>query len=300
MKKLLTVLSLSSLLLIVGCGDEDPTSFPSNSNDYETTNSEVGCDSKLSDDRKDDVWEGKYKNHWMTWTGDVMLAETASASLQMDGAGTQDLKVVFGKGESGYHLEKGQKIVVRFVMKKAGGCVFAFRGEYAQILRKIDSIEEVRRKLGEFLRKEYSKNKYNKNGKKEGPWITYHTNMFGPTRLIASKGTYKNGKKDGPWVYYWGDIGAIRGQQKTDKQGREYHVVERKETYKDGKKDGPQVGYEWTGKLTFDYTYKDGKQDGLQVTYHNNGQLWSKGIYKNDVEVKCLFTSNPKRKDYCR
>ncbi len=32
-----------------------------------------------------------------------------------------------------------------------------------------------------------------RNGKKHGPWVTYH-----PDGEIESKGTFKNGKKDGP------------------------------------------------------------------------------------------------------
>ena len=37
-----------------------------------------------------------------------------------------------------------------------------------------------------------------RNGKKHGPWVTYH-----PDGEIESKGTFKNGKKDGPWARYY-------------------------------------------------------------------------------------------------
>ena len=39
-----------------------------------------------------------------------------------------------------------------------------------------------------------------KNGKKDGPWVSYHENG-----QLWTKGTYKNGKKDGPWVGYEDD-----------------------------------------------------------------------------------------------
>ena len=36
-----------------------------------------------------------------------------------------------------------------------------------------------------------------KNGKKHGPWVSYHDNG-----QLFMKGTHKDGKKDGPWVFY--------------------------------------------------------------------------------------------------
>ena len=39
-----------------------------------------------------------------------------------------------------------------------------------------------------------------KDGKKNGPWVSYHDNG-----QLGSKGTYKDGKEVGPWVRYWSD-----------------------------------------------------------------------------------------------
>ena len=36
-----------------------------------------------------------------------------------------------------------------------------------------------------------------KNGKKDGPWVSYHDNG-----QLQEKGSYKDGKREGPWVYY--------------------------------------------------------------------------------------------------
>ena len=60
-----------------------------------------------------------------------------------------------------------------------------------------------------------------RNGKKDGPWVSYWKNgqlllksiyengfsngpyvSYHATGQLNSKGTYKNGKQDGPWVYY--------------------------------------------------------------------------------------------------
>ena len=174
-----------SIFGLIGCS-EDPTQFPSNSNDYETTNREVGCDSKLSDSRKDDLWDLKYKNHWMIWTGSVFIADLKESSLQMDGAGKENLEIIFADGHSGYDLEKGETATVKFVMKSKGGCSEPYGGEYARIVRKTY-------KNGQLA----YKGDYNKNAKKEGPWIRYRKNG-----QLWYKGTFKNGMEEGPWVVY--------------------------------------------------------------------------------------------------
>ena len=60
-----------------------------------------------------------------------------------------------------------------------------------------------------------------RNGKKEGPWVYYHSNG-----QLSYKVTYKDNKKDGPYVNYY-DNGQLSS----------------KGTYKDGKEVGPWVRY---------------------------------------------------------
>lgn len=124
-----------TLIALSGCSSEDPSSYPSSSASYQELNLEVGCDSKYSDDKKDDIFKSRYKNHWMTWSGEVVLAEADEASLNIDGKGTQDLQVDFADKQAGYNLTKGNVITVRFVMKHAGGCFLPFSGDHATIVR---------------------------------------------------------------------------------------------------------------------------------------------------------------------
>jgi hypothetical protein len=124
-----------TLIALCGCSFENPSSYPSSSASYQELNSEVGCDSKYSDDKKDDIFNSRYKNHWMTWSGEVVLAEADDASLNIDGKGTQDLQVDFADKKAGYDLKKGNVITVRFVMKHAGGCFLPFTGDFATIVR---------------------------------------------------------------------------------------------------------------------------------------------------------------------
>ncbi|MBL3619598.1 MAG: hypothetical protein JMN26_18015, partial [gamma proteobacterium endosymbiont of Lamellibrachia anaximandri] len=126
------MLFLSAIL--AGCSSpEDPSVYSYSSASYEELNAEVGCGSKYSDDKKDDIFNSYYKNHYMTWRGEVILAEADKASLNIDSKGIQDLAVDFAIKNAGYHLIKGQFITVIFVMKHAGGCFLPFMGDHAII-----------------------------------------------------------------------------------------------------------------------------------------------------------------------
>ena len=110
------------------------TSFPVSNASYSQVNSVVGCESKYSDDKKEDVFSSRFKNHWFTWSGVVVLAESDEASLNIDGFGTQDLQVDFADKNAGYNLVKDSTITVKFLMKTAGGCYLPFSGDKAVIL----------------------------------------------------------------------------------------------------------------------------------------------------------------------
>jgi len=102
---------------------------------YEEVDAEVGCKSKYSDDKKDDIFKARFKDHWMTWRGAINLAEADNASLNIDGIGTQDLQVSFESPRAGYDLTKGNKITVKFLMKSAGGCFLPFTGKEGVIVK---------------------------------------------------------------------------------------------------------------------------------------------------------------------
>lgn len=144
--KLFKVCFISFIVLVIvgafidGTGTSFSTSttstktYPVNSESYQQVNSAVGCESKFSDDKKDDIFASAYKNHWMTWTGEVLLAEADEASLNIDRVGTQDLQVDFKDSNAGYDLIIGDTITVKFLMKRIGGCFLPFSGDDAIIL----------------------------------------------------------------------------------------------------------------------------------------------------------------------
>lgn len=119
-------------LSIDSCKDNNyPTSYIS----YEKLNLEIGCGCKYSATKRKNIFNSHYKNHWMDWTGEVVLSDTDCASLNIDGKGTQDLAVNFANKNAGYHLMEGDFISVRFLMKSVGGCILPFVGEKATILK---------------------------------------------------------------------------------------------------------------------------------------------------------------------
>ena len=99
-----------------------------------------------------------------------------------------------------------------------------------------------------------------KNGKKEGPWVTYWTNG-----RVWVKGDYKNGEREGPWVFYY-DNGQL-------------HM---KGDFKNGEEEGPLVVYYENGRLSFKGNYKNGEKDGPWVYYHEDGTVNEEldGIYE--------------------
>ena len=109
--------------------------YPESAATYAEVNQEIGCKSTYSDQKKDDIFNAKYKNHWMTWKGEIALLESDEVSLNVDGVGTQDLQVDFADKRAGYDLSKGSQLKVRFLMKTAGGCFLPFGGREATVVR---------------------------------------------------------------------------------------------------------------------------------------------------------------------
>lgn len=110
-------------------------SHPESTATYSQVNAQVGCKSTYSDQKKDDIFNAQYKDHWMTWSGKIVLLESDSVSLNVDGIGTQDLQVDFADKNAGYDLAKGEQLKVRFLMKSAGGCFLPFGGKQATVVR---------------------------------------------------------------------------------------------------------------------------------------------------------------------
>ncbi|MDP3743904.1 MAG: hypothetical protein Q8Q76_06140 [Methylotenera sp.] len=128
------------LLMLWGCSSEAPPMlYLDSAATYNELNQQVGCDSKFVEDKKSDIFNGSYLNHWMTWKGQVFTASSEEASLNLDGKGIQDLHVVFADKKGGYDLIQDEVITVKFLMKGSGGCILPFEGIQAEIIRESKS-----------------------------------------------------------------------------------------------------------------------------------------------------------------
>lgn len=132
---LMWFMAIIVLITIGACkkNDAEKTEYIFSGASYKELNSEIGCDSKYSKAKKRDIFNSRYKNHWMVWEGKVVLSDADSVSLNCDGKGIQDLTVTLANKNAGYDLMKGNYITVKFLMKSTGGCILPFGGEKATI-----------------------------------------------------------------------------------------------------------------------------------------------------------------------
>ncbi len=140
MSNILTVvLIIAGLLYWIGSttGEENdklPKNYPVSQATYSQVEREVGCMSKFSDDKKEDIFNTQYKNHKMTWRGVVSLVESDEVSLNLDGKGISDINIDFLNSKEGYDLQKDQVITVEFIMHSMGGCFLSFRGKRGKVI----------------------------------------------------------------------------------------------------------------------------------------------------------------------
>lgn len=139
-QKRATVLSIILVILCACSSEKPPITYPVSSSTYDELNQKVGCDSKYVEDKKSDIFNSSYLNHWMTWKGQVLTANSNEASLNLDGKGIQDLHITFADSKGGYDLLQDEVITVKFLMKTAGGCIFPFEGVQAVVVQKAKSL----------------------------------------------------------------------------------------------------------------------------------------------------------------
>ena len=143
MKKL--PILLFSILIFSSPSVYADVKYPVNNDSYDRTEKEVGCFSKYSKEKKNDIFNSKYKNHWMTWRGEVVTAKSDSVTMDVNNFGIDDLQVVFENPGDGYDLLEGQTITVQFLMKSPGGCFLNFEGERATIVSDAKKVEGKRK-----------------------------------------------------------------------------------------------------------------------------------------------------------
>ena len=103
--------------------------YSTNYDSFSKVDDEVGCNSKYSDDKKRDIFNRRYKDHWMTWTGKVKKSDSNSVWItNPELFSLQGIMIDFARKGAGYNLIDGELITVKFVMDTSGGCIIPFGG----------------------------------------------------------------------------------------------------------------------------------------------------------------------------
>lgn len=102
---------------------------------YADVSHAVGCESRYIEEKKSDIFDNQYKNHWMVWEGKVIHAEPQSVSLDMNGKGIHELQARFSNPNAGYDILVDSIIKVRFILRSQGGCFLPFTGDSASIVK---------------------------------------------------------------------------------------------------------------------------------------------------------------------
>ncbi|MCL1127686.1 hypothetical protein, partial [Shewanella surugensis] len=101
---------------------------------YQDANNDVGCDSKYTENLQRAIFQRNYQNKWFIWYGIIEKANSDFVDLDVDNFGSADISVKFADPDAGTMLMKGDRLTIRFQMKKPGGCILPFRGKNAQII----------------------------------------------------------------------------------------------------------------------------------------------------------------------
>jgi len=121
MKKLIIIFNILTIFFLGYAPLSHATS-------YEQMENKVGCKSKYSDSKKEDIFNSKYRGKNFTWSGVVFDSDKGEVSLNLDGFGMPDLTVYFSDGHTGYDLLEDEEITVKFRMKSLGGCFLPHEG----------------------------------------------------------------------------------------------------------------------------------------------------------------------------
>ncbi len=99
-----------------------------NFSSLKSASSEVGCNTDFSLERSKDIFNSSYKAHWVEWSGIVKSSNNEHVEIVDKSDKNNVVKVRFEKLGSGYYLEKGQDIVMKFQLEENASCKTPFYG----------------------------------------------------------------------------------------------------------------------------------------------------------------------------
>ena len=168
-------------------------------------------------------------------------------------------------------------------------------------------ISLFRYKEGNLLRSERV-NRFDKEGKKRGPWVTFHSNG-----MLASEGSYMNNQKHGVFKYFdrKGDLITLEKFREGDLvlDSEEAVILDIRSTYYsdgsvkstggyvDGMKEGTHRSYDRDGNIISGKIYRKGEvaseglidetgdYQGYWKLYYDTGELQAEGEFENSRRI---------------
>ena len=108
---------------------------PAMAQSYQQVDSQVGCDSKYSDEKKQVIFDNNYKGHEFTWTGTVERVSGDDVAIKiLSDTFSYDVAVKLTDENAAFNLEKGQRITLNFVLREQGGCIMHYHGDNGVIV----------------------------------------------------------------------------------------------------------------------------------------------------------------------
>ena len=131
-------LAIATATALVACEKQGLNDYPQSLISYQEFVQEVGCDSPHTTEHAKDIFNTKYRDHVLTWTGKVLEPKAESVVLDINGhpiASKSHVRLKVAEKGAGYYLKKNDVITVWFLIKNRGGCFLPVQGEYAQIIK---------------------------------------------------------------------------------------------------------------------------------------------------------------------
>lgn len=103
---------------------------------FDQVNNEVGCTSKYSEDKKEDIFRTEYEGKQFLWEGIVSSSNNGTVQMKMKrGTLVSDIDIELKNKKDGYDLQENMIVKFSFIMNRAGGCFLPFAGKKAELVR---------------------------------------------------------------------------------------------------------------------------------------------------------------------
>ena len=124
--------------MLTSCGSstQEEVTLPEAYDSFMNIDNIIGCLSDETSQRKEDVFNEEYLNHWVTLEGEVVDVDEGRLTLKCTPKSlSSDAFIDFDNREKLKALKKGSWVTVKFVLKRQGGCFANYSGDNGDLLK---------------------------------------------------------------------------------------------------------------------------------------------------------------------